>query len=383
VDAEVIVVGAGPAGSSAAYHLARRARKVVLLEGARFPRNKSCGDALIPRAVHMLEEMNILQQLRNPQRIRGVRVFMRENGSRDFEYSRGERPTQYGMVVPRLLLDQVVCHAATTAGAELLEETTATKLVFAQGAVTGVDVVRNGRENRLRSYVVVAADGALSGLARQAGITPPKNAFGFAVRGYYEQVEDPGEMLEIYLPLTDVTNQYVLPSYGWVFPTGPATANVGVGLFHRALSANVRQVFTRFTEMLCREDLRFVKAELSGGLKGAPLRFDFTAERCVRAGFLLVGDAAGLVNPFTGEGISYALESGKLAAGVIDRNLRRGILGAPNLSEYATILRDRYATHFQNGSESHSRSELMWRLLEATFQNDRTFFARCRSRLPS
>jgi geranylgeranyl reductase family protein len=328
-------------------------------------------------AVRLLTEMGVLQQLKDQQKVRGVRVFLRGNGSRDFEYPQDE--PSYGLVVPRVYLDHAICQRATAAGAELWQQTRATKLIRANKIVTGVEVERNNQTRQLYSRVVVLADGALSGLARQAGIVQHiQEDFGFAIRGYFDHVKGLGEMLEFYLPLTDPSDGCVLPSYGWVFPTGSSTANIGLGLFRRKQHTNVRQLFVRFLEELRRQDPRFVKANLTGVWKGAPLRFDFAPERCIGSGLLLVGDAAGLINPFTGEGISYALESGKLAAQVIDGKLRLGASGPPDLSEYATLLQQKFSSDFEIGSQSVARSELMWHLLEAVFQNDRPFFELCR-----
>jgi menaquinone-9 beta-reductase len=383
-DAEVIVVGAGPAGASTAFHLARRGRRTLLLERRAFPRDKSCGDGLTPSAVRLLGEMGVLAELAAAQPILGVRVFMRGKGSRDFHYPRrppGEAPS-HGLVVPRLQLDHALCRRAVAAGAELWERAEVTKFLGAAGGVSGVEVRQGEVLRELHAPLVVLASGASLRLTGGGGETAAgageEEGLGFAVRRYYEGIEGLAPMLEIYMPLTDVSDRYLLPSYGWVFPTGPATANVGVGLFRRERRANVRELGERFVDFLERRDSRFAKARPSGPWLGAPLRCDFQPERCVRPGLLLVGDAAGLVSPFTGEGISYALESGKLAAQTIDRNLRPEAPAGVELTEYATLLAHRYTGYFEAGRRGTSRYRLIWRLVESTFHDEKPLFQLCR-----
>lgn len=375
MDADAIVVGAGPGGSSAAYHLARRGRHVLLLDRARFPRDKSCGDGLTRFTTRQLAEMGVLDDLPEDGPSRGVRVHMRGRGHRDFLYPDDPGQAGYGRVVPRMILDHAICARAHEAGAELWEETLASGLVLDDdGAVVGVRVRRNGGERELRAPVVIAADGASSRLGRQAGlvVTPP-DGMGYAIRGYYEGIDGLTELLEIYMPLLDPTDRYLLPSYGWVFPTGPRSANIGIGLVRRERDANVREMMERFLGEL-RLDPRFRHATPLGEWRGAPLRFDFLPERCAAPGLLLVGDAAGLISPFTGEGIGYALTSGRLAAETVDAALN----GAADLSGYPAALARRFTGYFEAGRESALRYKLIWHVLESTFQSEKPLFDMCR-----
>ena len=336
MDADVIVVGAGPGGASAALHLARRGRRVLLLDRQRFPRDKSCGDGLTRFTVRLLDEMGILSDLPLAPAMRGVRVRMRGRGHRDFLYPAHLADPNAGTVIPRLALDDVICKAAVASGAELWEETPAARLLYEDGVVVGVEAVRGGEVVQLRAPVVIAADGAASKLAYQAGLVgTPRDRLGYAIRGYYEGVEDLSDLLEIYTPLLDPTDRYLLPSYAWVFPTGEATANIGVGLVHRERGANVRDLMTRFVDAL-RDEPRYRDAAPASGWLGAPLRFDFAPERSMAPGLLLVGDAAGMISPFTGEGIGYALESGRLAAETADEALSARGVGTLDLSAYPT-----------------------------------------------
>jgi menaquinone-9 beta-reductase len=376
---DVVVVGAGPAGASAAYHLARRERRVLLLERRRFPRDKSCGDGLTRPTVRLLTEMGVLADLPDAQRVRGVRVFMRGHGSREFEYPQAADGHGHGLVVPRLDLDERICRRAVAAGATLWEGAAVTGPLMADGVVTGVRMVRRGHTLDITAPVVVAADGSASALGRTAGLVAADSAgLGFAVRSYWTDLDGLSDWLEIFMPLLDPTDQYLLPSYGWIFPTGPRTANVGVGLFSREPTASLRQLLEAFVGSRQAEDPRFRTARQAGPWKGAPLRFDFAPDRCAAPGLVLVGDAAGMVSPFTGEGISYALESGKLAADVIDRNLPRGARTAPDLSDYPILLERDYGGYFETGRTAARRYLLVWRVLESTFESERPPFVLCR-----
>jgi len=376
--AEVIVVGAGPAGASAAYHLASLGRQVLLLDRARFPRDKSCGDGLTLPAVRLLDSMGVLDRLNGPPRIAGARVFMRGRGQREFLYPTGKVSPDFGLVVPRYRLDHAICSRAVEAGAELWEKTLATRLIREQSRVVGVEVTRQHAVMRLFAPVVVAADGAASRLSAQAGLAESASEhFGFAIRGYYTNIERLDPLLEIYMPLMDPTDRYVLPSYGWVFPTGDGNANIGVGIFERGYGTTVRQLMDAFLRQLRETDSRFDRMGAAGRWLGAPLSFEFQPDRCFAPGFVRVGDAAGMISPFTGEGISYALESGKVAAEAIHRNL--GSSGeTPDLSDYACMMEKRFLGYFEAGRRSARRYRLLWHVLESTFHNEKPLFAMCR-----
>ncbi|GAA2184180.1 geranylgeranyl reductase family protein [Micromonospora lupini] len=375
---DAVVVGAGPGGAAAAYRLAVLGRRVLLVDRREFPRDKCCGDGLTRSAVRLLADMGVLDELTGAQRVGGVRIRMRGRGARDFHYEDPDG-TGYGMVVPRLELDAVLCRRAVRAGAVLWTGARATGLLGGAGGVHGVRIEYEGRRFALRAPAVVAADGASSRLAHQAGLRSPDREWtGFAARGYFTEVADLDELLEIHLPLADVTDRRVLPSYGWVFPVGDGTANVGVGLFDPTHRENVRLLYERFVADLVATDRRFRAARPAGPMTGAPLRLDFDPSRCGVPGLLLVGDAAGLVSPFTGEGISFALESGLLAADRIDAALRHAEAGPVDPAPYARQLAVRQSGYFETGRYSVRRYLLAWRVLDATFDDDRPLFALCR-----
>ncbi|YCK38037.1 FAD-dependent oxidoreductase [Actinomadura sp. ATCC 39365] len=261
---DAVVVGAGPAGSAAAYHLARRGRSVLLVERRAFPRDKCCGDGLTRGAVRQLAEMGVLPDLADAQRVGGVRVHMRGKGARDFPYS------GFGLVLPRFDLDARLCARAVEAGATLWTAQVSGPIGGPSG-VRGIEMIRDGRRTRVEAPVVVAADGAASRLARQTGLRPPGREWtGFAARAYYAGIKGTDDLLQIVLPLTDVTDKHLLPSYGWIFPLGQGRANVGVGLFGPMNPEGLRGMFDRFVADLAELDPGFATATREGPMSGAP-----------------------------------------------------------------------------------------------------------------
>ncbi|MCP2276143.1 geranylgeranyl reductase family [Nocardia amikacinitolerans] len=373
---DTVVVGAGPAGCAAAYHLAVRGRRVLLLEAQRFPRAKVCGDALTQRAVRILADMGVLDSLPPAQRMRGARIHMRGRGWRDFDYAAYRGADSHCLVVPRVVLDEAICARAVAVGAELWEEAAVTAPIIESGRVVGVRVGRRGRLIDVRASVVIAADGARSRLARTAGLLR-EGDLGIGIRGYLTELDGMLDRQEIFLPLDDVGGRDLLPSYGWINPTGAKEANIGVGLFGPGYEHRAQDVLHSFVTRLRGSRAAFADGRLRGGWAAAPFRLDFSPDRCVADGILLVGDAAGLVNPFTGEGISYALESGRTAAEVVDRALVRDPL-RPDLLDYALLLEHSYSGWLAAGRRSSHRYQFVWRVLESTFDSERVPFALCR-----
>ena len=318
-DADVIVVGAGPAGSSAAYALAQAGLDVLVLEKTEFPREKVCGDGLTPRAVKSLVAMGIDTSEDNGFiRNRGLRII---GGGMRLELPWPELASypDYGLVRPRLDFDDLLATTARKAGARLQTSTTVTGPVLdATGRVSGV-VAKVGAdkvEQTYRAPLVIAADGVSARLALALGIAKRDDRpMGVAVRRYYTSPRTHDDMLESWLELRS-PNGDLLPGYGWVFGVGDGTSNVGLGLLNTTKAwqdTDYRKLLKSWVSAMPSE-WQFTEEFATGPIRGAALPMGFNRQPHYTRGVMLIGDAAGAVNPFNGEGIAYAMESGLLAA---------------------------------------------------------------------
>ena len=348
--ADVVVVGAGPAGSTTAYYLAQAGLKVLLLEKATFPRDKICGDGLTPRAVRQIIAMGVDINAPGWIRNKGLRIY---GGGVRLELPWPELATfpDFGLVRPRMDLDQLLAEHAVKAGATLLQNTTVTEPIIDERTdrVTGVRT-KDGRE--FGAPLVVAADGNSARLALAMGIRKREDRpMGVAVRRYYETPRHDDDYLESWLELWD--GERLLPGYGWVFGCGNGTSNVGLGLLNTSKSfqnTDYREMLRRWTAGMPKE-WQFDEEHATGPIRGAALPMGFNRQPHYSRGLLLVGDAGGMVNPFNGEGIDYAMESGHLAADIIVQALARPTAAQREraLYEYPRILKEEHGGYFTIG----------------------------------
>jgi geranylgeranyl reductase family protein len=353
--ADVVVVGAGPAGATAAAHLAQAGVDVVLLEKSAFPREKVCGDGLTPRAVKQLLALGIDTSedagwLRN----KGLRILA---GRHRLEMPWPELASypDYGLVRRRSDFDEMLARHAQKAGAQLHERTTVTGPVRDErtGRVVGVRAKGPGGEPlEVRAPVVVAADGNSSrlslGVDRRVREDRP---MAVAVRAYYRSERDHDDWLESWLELR--SGDDLLPGYGWVFGMGDGTSNVGLGVLNSASAfgtVDYRDVLRRWLESTP-EDLGLREEARVSPVRGAALPMAFNRKPHYADGLLLVGDAGGMVNPFNGEGIAYAMESAALAAEVLVQALARpeGAGREKALQAYPRALEQMWGGYFTLG----------------------------------
>ena len=345
---DVLVVGAGPAGASAAYWLASRGHRVVMVEKKRFPREKTCGDGLTPRAVRQLHDMGLADRLSEFQRFEGLRSI---GHGITLELAWPEHPDfpSYGYGVRRRELDDLVAQQAVKAGATLWPATEAVEPLYENGLVSGA-IVRDkdaGTLRPVRARYVIVADGANSRFGRALGTARNRTyPLGMAIRGYFTSPLHDDPWIESHLDIRDRDGNH-LPGYGWIFPVGDGTVNVGVGLlstFKGWKNVNTSRLMDAFCATApARWGISPETA--TGPPTGGRLPTGGSVGPKVGPTYLVVGDAAGSVNPFNGEGISLAYETGRLAADAVDLAIVTGDRRA--LETYSQRLDDVYGLYFK------------------------------------
>ena len=355
--ADVVVVGAGPAGSSAAYWLASAGLDVAVLEKSAFPREKVCGDGLTPRGVQALEDMGIdTSPAAGWVRHKGLRVH---GGGQvvEVDWPHLEHWPAYSLVRRRSELDALLADHAQTAGARLTTGVTVTDPVLDEaGRVVGVHT-QTGPDKQpgtWRARLVVSAEGLSGRLAKSVGLVRRVDRpLGIAVRRYVRTRRTVDDYLDISFDLSaDGPTRASMPGYGWVFGMGDGTANVGFGLLdtRRGDGSDHRQVLRQWLDTFPAED-HLDEEHAVTPLRGAGLPMALHRCPAYSRGLLLAGDSAGTVNPFNGEGISYAMETGRMAAETAVDALARaeGPQREGALRRYPDRLREAYGRHHRLG----------------------------------
>jgi geranylgeranyl reductase family protein len=321
--ADAIVVGAGPAGSAVANMLARGGRDVVLVDAHAFPRDKVCGDGLIPDAHRALAKLGCLDAVMAEARQATTLGCISAHGGRI------DVPGRLA-VLPRKRLDEIVCHSAVAAGARMFAPARFVAPLRegddGVGRVVGARLSDGERVREVRAPWLVLASGAQPQATIAAGLCERRTPSAIALRGYVENAA----MTPKITSLEVVWHKKLTPGYGWIFPCGQDVFNIGVGLAQRRPEAsdhaNLRDVFTAFKSLYppARELVETGRwlGDPEHALKGAPLRFSLEGARLEAPGVLVTGEAAGSTYAFTGEGIGKAMETGIHAAEAI---LGRGV----------------------------------------------------------
>lgn len=355
--ADVIVVGAGPGGSTAARYLAERGLEVALLEKSSFPREKVCGDGLTPRAVKQLIRLGIDTSdetlwVRN----KGLRVYGGRTEPFVLNWPELAEFPPYGLVRGRADFDKTLADHAVAGGAKLYENTTVTGAVIDERTdrITGV-TTKDGRT--FTAPVVIAADGNSSRLALSMGLDKRKDRpMGVAVRTYFDSPRGDDEYMESHLQLWDGKpgESNLMPGYGWIFAMGGGRVNVGLGTVNSSATStkqNYRQMLQRWLANTP-EEWGFAPDNQVGGIGSAALPMSFNRQPAYARGLMLVGDAGGMVSPFNGEGIGYAMESAEMAADAIADAHFRGFGSASAeraLQGYVTQLKSEWGGYFRLG----------------------------------
>ena len=344
----VLVIGAGPGGAAMGYWLARHGHDVTLVEKKHFPRDKTCGDGLTPRAVKQLEDMGLTSQLAKHHRYDGLRATAH---GRQLELQWPSHPIypQHGYVVRRRDLDMMVAHNARDAGAALLEGHEAIDPIIERGCVRGAVVRDVDRDvvTEMRADYVVIADGANSRFGRSLGTSRTKQwPYGTAIRTYWHSPRHADPWIESALDVKD-RNGDSMPGYGWIFPVGDGTINVGVGLlstFKNFRQVNTSHLLDSYAHMIADSwgidptspECRATSGKIPMGGSVFPKQ---------GATHLVIGDAAGSVNPFNGEGIDYAYETARIGADVLHEAIVTN--DASVLTRYPDLLDAEYGQYFK------------------------------------
>ncbi len=361
-EADVIVVGAGPGGSAAARYLASEGFDVIALEKSHFPREKVCGDGLTPRAVKELHLIG-LPTPREEGWIPNHGLRMVGGGHRlEFPWRDLDAFPRYGLSLPRAQFDQRLAEHARAAGADVREGWHAdAALTDDDGRVVGVTARATDAQGRkvgepteYRAPLVIAADGVSARIALGLGIERKKNRpMGVAVRTYFETPRHDEEWMEGHLEIWDGErgNSHLLPGYGWIFPLGDGTANVGLGtlsakgtppkLDHKALMLDWLEHSVTDWEF----------GAQVGDIKGAAIPMAFNRQPHYVPGMMLVGDSGGMVNPFNGEGIAYAMQAARRAteAALAWREATDDAAGERALASYARMMKDDLGGYYSLG----------------------------------
>jgi len=342
------VVGGGPSGAACAYWLSEAGYDVLLVEKKQFPREKTCGDGLTPRSVKQLEDMGLGETLADHHRFDGLRSIA---FGRTLEMQWPKHPDfpSYGYVVTRKDLDHMVAERAVKAGATLWDRTEAVAPLVSGGLVRGASVLRKetGAVEEVRARYVVVADGANSRFGRALGTSRRRDyPLGMAIRGYFESPRHDDPWIESHLDIRDKAGN-VLPGYGWIFPVGDGRVNVGIGLlstFNQWKAVNTTHLMEAFVDYAPAS--WGISPETScGAPTGGRLPMGMSVGPAVGPTWLVVGDAGGTINPFNGEGIAYAYETGRMAAGVLGEALSSG--DGLVLQEYPRLLQAEYGLYYK------------------------------------
>ncbi len=352
-EADVIVVGAGPAGSATAYHLAQTGLDVLLLEKTTFPREKVCGDGLTPRAVKQLVKMGVDIGAPGWVRNKGLRII---GGGVRLELPWPDLASypDFGLVRTRFDFDQILAQRAVAAGAKLRMNTAVTGPILDErtGRIVGVVAKTDDGERRFRAPLVVAADGNSTRLSLAMGLRKRDDRpIGVAVRRYYRSPRHDDDHLESWLELWD--GDRLLPGYGWIFGVGDGTSNVGLGLLNTSAAfknVDYRALLRSWLAGMP-EEWGYHDDNATGPVRGAALPMGFNRTPHYTRGLLLVGDAGGMINPFNGEGIAYAMESGEMAAEIIAQALARPTAAQREraLYDYPRVLKEAYGGYYTIG----------------------------------
>ncbi len=339
---DVIVVGGGPAGSTCASFLAKNKKNVLLLDKAFFPRDKTCGDGISGKSLRVLRELGLKEKVEELPygKISGVTFSSPKGTVVDIPFPKkesGKTKSRTGYAIKRIHYDNLLFQNAKFFGAKTIEGFTVEGLIKDGEKVLGVKGTDSkGNSMEFKAKITVGADGATSNIAKSLGLNKIDfNHHITALRTYYSGVKHLKGTIEIHFI------DSMLPGYFWIFPVEKGLANVGAGIITQDLKKNKMNLQKAMFDAIESHPLfkeRFKDAKMVSPVKGWTLPLGSKKKKISGNGFLLLGDAASLIDPFSGEGIGNAMTSGKIASNTILKSLNENNFSAEFLKEYEVNL---------------------------------------------
>lgn len=332
-DCDVLISGGGPSGSALAFHLAKKGIKVIVVEAGKFPRDKVCGDGVSPIALAELNKMGITQtqKFAKANEIKKVGLFLKTDQV-FINLSKPEHLKFHARIIPRIELDAMIYEAAKKAGASYMENCRVVKYNVTPNAA--IVTVKNGREEQhVKAKLVVGADGSRSTIARQMHGSKPQDDYQLlGLRAYYNNVNGPTDRVDIYF------SEEGFPGIFWMFPKGKNDANVGMAMISQTFPHKPGHIKKLLTDHIATHPeiaKRIGRGTLEAKMEGWPITFFNASKKLVADRILLVGEAAGLINPLSGDGIQYALLSSRWAAETIENCVAENDFSETALNSYS------------------------------------------------
>lgn len=331
-DCDVLIAGGGPAGSALAFHLAKKGLKIIVAEAARFPRDKICGDGVSPVALAELDAMGIKnwKKFSLSTEINKVGLFIKDDKV-FIDLSKPEHLPYQARIIPRIELDNWIYETAKKAGAKYIEDSRLINYSINDSGVVG-QIKQGTSTKQIKAKVLVGADGSSSTIARQMHGSKHADEFQLlGLRAYYENIKGPTDRVDIYFTGDS------FPGIYWLFPKGAAGANIGMACISATLPHKASNVKNLLAGHLKSND--DIKERIGNGMPdgktdGWILKF-FNPQNVLTGNrVLLVGDAAGLINPLSGDGIQYALLSARWASEILYDCFKRDDFSASSLYNY-------------------------------------------------
>ena len=335
---DIIIVGAGPSGSTAALYAEKLGLKTVLLDKTIFPRDKICGDALSGKSVRYMRELKILDEVSKLKGSVIKRITFGSPSHKKFDINlsgfQNTGKIKEGFVIPRQIFDNFLFTKAKNI-TETKEGFKVTDIIYENNQIIGIKGVKDKQEERLYAPIVLACDGANSTISRKLGLHSEDLVnTAIAIRCYYRGVKGLSDQIELHFV------DEVLPGYFWMFPAGDNIANIGIGLSKKEAKKDKRKL-TQILDDVIQSDYfkdRFSESEKLENPKGWSLPLGRIIRPSYGDGFMLLGDAAGLVDPFTGEGIGNAMASAKYAIQVANKAKAENNYSKNIFSKYHELL---------------------------------------------